>query len=147
VLAGEGVGGGFGAILLGIAAVATVAIYTAWGSFFGSACRSSLSAAGSSLAFWFATMSLCEALGWVIFLALPYRIARPGLALFLAIEPAEALRLGAAFLSKRASALGPEIYYWQLFFLGLPGILVAFLLFLFHSVLPLLLAARASRRA
>jgi hypothetical protein len=147
VLAGEGVGSGSGAILLGIAAVATVAIYAAWGAFFGSACRSSLSAAGSSLAFWFATMFLYEALGWALFPALPYRIAKPALALFLALDPAEALRLGAAFLSKRAAALGPEFYYWQLFFLSLPGILVAFLLFLFHSALPLLLAARASRRA
>ena len=147
VLAGEGSGAGSGAILLGTSAVAAAAIYAAWGAFFGSACRSSLSAAGASLAFWFATMFLYEALGWALFPALPYMVAKPALALFLALDPAEVLRLGAVFLSKRATALGPEFYYWQLFFLSLPGILVAFLLFLFHSALPLLFAARASRKA
>jgi ABC-2 type transport system permease protein/Cu-processing system permease protein len=147
ILAGAGVGALSGAAVLGLTAMAAAAVYAAWGSFFGGACRSSLSAAGASLAFWFTTMFLYEALGWALFPALPYRVAKPALALFLALDPAEALRLGAVFLGNRGAALGPEFYYWQLFFLSFPGIVLAALLLLFHSALPLSLAARASRRA
>jgi len=146
-LAGAGSGALSAAAVAGLTAVAAAAIYAAWGAYFGSACRSGLSAAGASLAFWLATIFLYEALGWALFPALPYRIAKPALALFLALDPAEALRLGAVFLADRGAALGPEFYYWQLFFLSFPGFLLAALLLLLHSAFPLLLAARASGRA
>ena len=146
-LEGAVVGAHSATAVLGLTAMATAAVYAAWGAFFGGACHSSLSAAGASLAFWFATMFLYEALGWALFPALPYRVAKPALALFLALDPAEALRLGAVFLGNRGAALGPEFYYWQLFFLSFPGILLAALLLFLHSALPLSLAARASRRA
>jgi Cu-processing system permease protein len=128
-------------------AAATSAVYAAWGALFGSASRTVLGAAGSALAFWFVTLFLYEAIGWILFPALPYRVAKPALALFLAIDPAEALRLGSDFLGNHGAALGPEFYHWQSFFLGLPGIVAAIALLSAHLAFPLALAARRNRKA
>jgi len=131
---------------LAATAIAASAVYAAWGALFGSASRSTLGAAGSALAFWFVTLFLYEAIGWVLFPALPYRIAKPMLALFLALDPAETLRLGSVFLGGGGAALGPEFFRWQRFFLGSPGIAAAVLILAAHLALPLALAARRARR-
>jgi Cu-processing system permease protein len=133
---------------LALTAIASAAVYSAWGALFGSLCRSQLSAAGGALAFWFFTMFLYEAIGWALLPALPYRAAKSALALFLALDPAEALRLGSTFLGGQGAALGPDFYYWQRFFLSLPGVLAALALLSAHIALPLGLAAgRIGRRA
>jgi ABC-type transport system involved in multi-copper enzyme maturation permease subunit len=133
--------------MLAATGVAASAVYAAWGAFFGSASRNVLGAAGSALAFWFVTLFLYEVIGWILFPALPYRIANPALAMFLALDPAEALRLGSLFLGGNGASLGPEFYRWQLFFLGLPGIVAAIAILAAHLALPLTLAARRNRRA
>ena len=51
------------------------------------------------------------------------------------------------FLSGRGAALGPEFYYWQLFFLSPLGAAAALLILALHAVLPLGLASRAPGRA
>lgn len=140
-------GGGFAFLVPLLALVlATAAVYAAWGSYFGTFSRSTLAAAGVSLAFWFATLFLYEALGWAIFPVLPYRAAKPALALFLAANPAEALRLGAIFLGDRGATLGPEFYYWQIFFRSPMGVAVGLAILAAHIVVPLSLTAAASRR-
>jgi Cu-processing system permease protein len=146
-LAIAGPGGGLASVLPLLASVlATSAVYAAWGSFFGTSGRSALAAAGASISFWFITLFLYEALGWAIFPVLPYRVAKPALALFLAADPAESLRLGAIFLAGRGAALGPEFYYWQLFFRSPIGIVAGLAILAAHVALPLSLAAVFSRR-
>jgi Cu-processing system permease protein len=133
-------------LALALSSLAASAVYAAWGAFWGLAGRSPLSAAGSALAFWLITVFAYEGGLWALLPALPYRIAKPALAVFLSADPAEALRLGTAFLAGRGAVYGPEFYYWQRFLAEPAGIACALALLVAHVALPLALAAAASRR-
>jgi Cu-processing system permease protein len=143
-LPGSGAGS---ALRLAATALTTSLVFAAWGAFLGVSRPSALSAALWSIGFWFVAVFAYEAVGWALVPALPYRIAKPALALFLALDPAEALRLGSAFLSGRGSAYGPEFYYWQRFFETAPGVAAALGFLTAHASLPLTLASSSSRRA
>jgi len=129
-----------------LAFMAAVLVYAAWGARLGLGRGSTLSAAGRALGFWLATTYVYEALGWALLPSLPYRLSRLFLAVFIAANPAEALRVGVIFLEGRGAIYGPEFYYWQRFFFSPMGFGAAVALLAVHVALPLSLAVAASRR-
>jgi hypothetical protein len=134
-LPGSGAGS---ALRLAVTALATSLVFAAWGL---SRHLEALGTIGGSMVDWLLVLAVFayEAVGWALVPALPYRIAKPALALFLA--------LGSAFLLGRGAAYGPEFYYRQRFFETAPGLAAALGIFGVHASVPLALASSASRRA
>lgn len=133
-----------GALLL--TSIPLLAAFSSLGLCLGSRVRSRLNAIAGSLFLWF---FLVYIYGMGVMAALPMlpRMVQEGmLAVLLALNPVEAVRIGTVFWQGQGYMYGPAFYYWEQIIRSPAGIVGSVALMVIYSLIPLLFAVRKLKR-
>ena len=117
-------------------------IYTGWGIIIGSLSETRLNAIVLSLIAWFFSIFLYELIIWITVPYIPFALRKNGLAVLIAINPAELVRIGLIFARGQGAIFGPDFYNWQEFFKTSAGIITALMILATHIFLPVFIYSK-----
>lgn len=140
---GEDIGKNLYLLLIGLV---LTGVFSAMGLWIGGKVKGRLGAVSASLAIWLFLVFLYGILVMLIVPNLPYLWQKPTLAVLLAIDPVEAVRIGNVLLQGQGAVYGPEFVQWQRNLQGVWGYGLACFLFFLYISIPLGFAVRSLKR-
>lgn len=114
-----------------------IAIFSAIGLWVGGRVKGRMGAISASLALWFFLVFLYGMIVMLMVPYLPYLWKKPFLAVLLALNPIEGIRIGGVFIQGQGAVYGPEFVQWQRILQGWKGTGILLGLMFLYTILPL----------